>query len=62
MSKQIANMWDVEAKAGQGVWLREWPHGHGVRMSAEGARELGEALLAAADESDAVASGQERES
>jgi hypothetical protein len=61
MSVQIANLWDVEVRAGEpGVWLREYPFGHGARMSADGARELAEALLAAADEADTAASTREQ--
>lgn len=52
----IVHLWDVEYVPGGGVLLREYPHGSGTRMSALAARELAQALLDAADNSEGSAS------
>jgi hypothetical protein len=56
----VANLWNVESVPGGGVWLKQYPYGHGVRMSSLGTRELAQALLDAAEMSEATASGQEQ--
>lgn len=54
----IVGLWDVELDPVAGVWLKQYPYGHGVRMSVAACRELAEALLAAADEADAAESAE----